>query len=141
MKIHHSPRLILACLLLMSPANLKATGIEVATEDEYVPPVIDATETGKLLDARGDLVKVRGLVVRASAIESGMNFLNFTTGSGSGFVSVVFPQDVAAWGGQLPSELYNGKLVEIQGEIAIYKDNPQIVLRTPDQIKILEGGN
>jgi len=135
MKIHCFPIFAVACAFLLS------SGFLHATEAEGEIPVMDATETEKLLDARGDLVKVRGVVVRASSIESGMNFLNFTTERGSGFVAVVFPQDVAAWDGKLPSEIYNGKMVEITGEIAIYQDNPQIVLRTPEQIQILENAN
>ncbi len=132
MKLDQLPLLALACAFLFSSASVGAE------EVEYEIPVIDATETAKILDARGDLVKVRGVVIAASAIESGMNFLNFTTGRDSGFVAVVFPQDVAVWDGKLPSELYNGKLVEITGEIAIFKNNPQIVLRKPDQIEVLE---
>ena len=69
------------------------------------------------------------------------DFINFAGVPKGGFVGIVkqanYDAIVKALGKDLTATLV-GKTVELRGEIALYKEAPQIVLTSAEQIKVLE---
>jgi micrococcal nuclease len=63
-------------------------------------------------------------------------FLNFHTNY-SYFTAVIFASDFPGFAGP-PEFLYSGKTVQIIGIIQEYNGSPEIIVKTPDQIKILD---
>ncbi|MEM7013727.1 MAG: OB-fold nucleic acid binding domain-containing protein, partial [Verrucomicrobiota bacterium] len=99
------------------------------------PEIVAATEVDALKAKTGETLTVRGFIDRTGRSGSGINFLNFKD---STFVAVVFGQHVAKFEDGAPAEIFDEKWVEITGEIEIYKENPQIKVEDPKQIKIIE---
>ena len=77
---------------------------------------------------------VEGTIVRT--YDSGIVcFLNFHTNY-SYFTAVIFASDFPEF--TVPPELfYSGKRVQIIGIIKMYKGSPEIIVKTPDQIRVL----
>lgn len=87
---------------------------------------IPYTEAGKHV---GQEVTVTGKVSGVRVIASGMGFVNF---GGRAFTAVARPGVFEA--GKL--EEFGGKDVEVTGTVELYKDSPQIVLKSPESIRI-----
>ncbi len=113
----------LGCLVSLLPAlgEEKKDSIPVAEVDQI------AAQLGKV-------ATVKGKVIRTGQSKYGIQFLNFTDGR---FVIVCFPEAVATFKGKPPIERYRGQMVEITGFIETYRDQYQVKLRSPDQIRIL----
>lgn len=98
-------------------------------------PVLKVAEIDKIRAAVGEKMTVIGTVERAAKSKgSGMNFLNFPGGE---FSVVVFAKNLKNFPDGEPADVYDEKLVQVTGTIALYQDKPQIVLDTPAQITIL----
>ena len=54
----------------------------------------------------------------------------------SPFTAVIFPENVSQFGNL---QKLNNQTVEINGTITEYHDKPEIILESPDQIKVVEG--
>lgn len=80
----------------------------------------------------GAEVTVTGKVSGVRVIPSGMGFVNF---GGRAFTAVSKPGTFEA--GKL--EEFMGKDVEVTGTVELYKDSPQIVLKTADSIRVSGG--
>lgn len=104
-------RILLTALFLASP--LFAAPIPFTEAGQHVGK--DVTITGKVSSAR--------------VIASGMGFVNF---GGRAFTAVARPGTFEA--GKL--EEFNGKDVEVTGTVELYRDSPQIVLATPESIRL-----
>ena len=105
-------------------------------QEEEAALVFHVTEIDKIRAAKGKKATVRGKVVRAGRSKNtGTNFLNFEVAD---FTVVTFGRDLKNFTKGEPADVYKDKFVEVTGEIAFYKENPQIVLKSPDQIKISE---
>lgn len=108
-------RIIFTALLLISP-------LHAAT--------IPFSEAGKHV---GQEVTVSGKVSAVRTIPSGMTFVNFgARGAADAFTAVGKPGVVD--GAMLLA--YDGKDVEVTGTIELYKDSPQIVLKSAEAIRI-----
>lgn len=104
-------RIFLAALLLTSPLH---------------SVTIPYTEAGKHV---GEEVTVTGKVSGVRVIASGMGFVNF---GGRAFTAVARPGIFEA--GKL--EEYDGKDVEVTGAVELYNGSPQIVLKSPEAIRL-----
>jgi DNA/RNA endonuclease YhcR with UshA esterase domain len=118
-----------------TPAAAQAT--PTAGEPAGTPPVIDATDVQKLSQLTGQTVTVEGNIVKTGThTESGMNFLNFSHERKTGFVAVIFPRSVSNFS-EPPAQMYQAKKVRITGRIEDFRGQPQIVVESPDQIKVV----
>ena len=83
----------------------------------------------------GEAAVVRGTVAQVSTVGSGMTFINFgRPHPDSEFTAVVRPGTPGF--GNLAS--LEGKEVKVEGTIELHKDRPQIVLRSPDKIRLAD---
>ena len=106
----------------------------LAVEENAKLERISVAEIGKLRSRVGKEAIVFGKVSGVSTSGSGHQFLNFP----SGFKIVCLKDDVANFSGGGPAVTYGGKLVEARGEISSHQGKPQIALRSPDQIRVIE---
>jgi hypothetical protein len=91
---------------------------------------IPHAEAGKQV---GQEVTVTGKVSGVRTIPSGMTFVNFgARGAADAFTAVVKPGVVD--GATLLA--YDCKDVEVTGTVELYNDSPQIVLKTPESIRL-----
>jgi len=84
----------------------------------------------------GETVTVAGEVVET--YNSGkVVFLNFDEDYSHTFKVVIFPE---AWPlfPQAPEELYRGRAVQVTGLVKMYQGAPEIIVETPDAIKLAE---
>jgi micrococcal nuclease len=95
-------------------------------------PVIDWRDAGKYLN---QYVIVKGTIVDTYN-SGGVCFLHFHSEWQSHFSVVIFACDILGFP-ESPDMYYQGKTVYIIGIIQEYKDSPEIIVKTPDQIRIL----
>jgi endonuclease/exonuclease/phosphatase family metal-dependent hydrolase len=98
-----------------------------ASEDAFPP-----TDAAALAARVGQRTTVRGVVDRVGQLDSGaITFINFKGVSRGGFVAIVRHQHLdnleKAAGGRLP-EVLRGQEIEVEGDISLYRDIPQIEL-------------
>ena len=94
-------------------------------------PVINWSDAHKYYN---QYVIVEGTIVRT--YDSGIVcFLNFHTNY-SYFTAVIFASDFPEFV-MPPESFYSGKRVQIIGIIKMYKGSPEIIVKTPDQIRVL----
>jgi len=106
--------------------------------------VIDALDTDKLLyigyNQPEKIVTVEGDIVRtyyARGSKGQPTFLNFHDPYEGYFTAVIWEDDRGKFPPN-PESYYLYKKVRIKGKIEIYKDNPEIILRQPSQILVVE---
>ena len=120
------------------PDNPPATAPSTAPAGE----VIDATEIEKLKAAAGKTVTARGKVSGVFIARSGRILINFE-GANRDFVGMITKENAdavqAGFNGDLTAAI-EGKSITMTGEVALFRDNPQIEVKTPDQIKVVEEG-
>ncbi len=108
-------RIFIAALFLLSPLHAVT---------------IPHSEAGKHVAQE---VTVTGKVSSVKTIASGMTFVNFgTRGAADAFTAVGKP---GAVDGQALLA-YDGKDVEVTGTVELYKNSPQIVLKSPESIRL-----
>lgn len=123
--------------------NKSATGTIPITRSQYL--ILDATQTGSILEHFGERVEVVGKIVasRSDTTRYGdpYTFLNF----GGSFpyhtcTIVIWQEGLVALqaNGIIPSSLV-GKWVSVTGIISKYNGKPQIVVELASQIQILSG--
>lgn len=123
------------------PAGLKSlSSIPTPNIPVDLPGIIAASDDAAIRAAIGKNATVRGKVSQVGSTKTGsMTFINFE-GSGRGnFVAIVkkdfLPRVAEQVGGNITS--LQGKNVEVKGELILYKETPEIELRTASDIKIL----
>lgn len=101
-------------------------------------PPLDSTDLDALRAAAGTDVSVRGPVTQIGTTqEGGITFINIGMPKKKGFVAVVFKSNYGAFPDGF-SHLAN-KVVTVTGNLELYKsEQPQIVIRSADQIKVEE---
>ncbi|MCB0728711.1 MAG: hypothetical protein KDD00_14710 [Ignavibacteriae bacterium] len=83
----------------------------------------------------GDSLVIRGLVADVYVSEK-VSYLNFENRFPKNvFACAIFSSKTDAFG---DLSKYKGKLVEVNGKISTFKNKPQVILNSPDQIKILK---
>jgi len=79
---------------------------------------------------------ITGRVLKVFTSKSGNTYLDFCEDyRACPFSSVIFSQDRAKFGDLATLQ---GQVVEISGLVSYYKERPQIIIRTPDQLKLRE---
>jgi endonuclease/exonuclease/phosphatase family metal-dependent hydrolase len=66
-----------------------------------------------------------------------ITFINFDERRPARFAGVIFTENLKNFS-RPPAELYRGKLVRILGTVSTFRNAPQVVITTPDQIEVLE---
>jgi DNA/RNA endonuclease YhcR with UshA esterase domain len=80
----------------------------------------------------GQHVAVKGLVTNVSTSGNGTVFLNFGPRfPNHTFTAVIFHDNTATFP---KPEQYQGKRVTVRGEVKLYHDKPEIILRTASQL-------
>jgi endonuclease/exonuclease/phosphatase family metal-dependent hydrolase len=124
-----NPRSLLAVLLLVGLANQAAAQIR---PEEGRPQIL-------WQDARpliGKAAFVSGNVINVNTAGN-VTFVNFDDQRPARFTAVIFKKDLGNFPIP-PKEMYTGKIVQVSGTISVFKDQPQIVVTTPAQIKVLD---
>lgn len=110
--------------------------------EEKIEPtaVISITDTAALKAHVGKKVLVSGKVSRVGMSKSGMIvFINFEGVRSGGFSAVVrsasLPDIEWVAGANLDAAL-PGRRIRVSGPISLYKEAPQIEIKTADQIKV-----
>jgi endonuclease/exonuclease/phosphatase family metal-dependent hydrolase len=123
------PRSLLAILLFIGVANQAAAQIR---PEEGRPQIL-------WQDARpliGKSAFVSGNVINVNTAGN-VTFVNFDDQRPARFTAVIFKKDLGNFPIP-PKEMYAGKIVQVSGTISVFKDQPQIVVTTPAQIKVLD---
>ena len=127
-------------LILLVGLVLLLTGSVVGCGEQ----VIDALDTDKLLDIGynqpDEIVTVEGDIVRtyyARGSKGQPTFLNFHDPYDEYLTAVIWEDDRGKFPPN-PESYYLYKKVRIKGKIEIYKGDPEIILRQPSQIWVVE---
>jgi DNA/RNA endonuclease YhcR with UshA esterase domain len=105
------------------------------------PVAVDAAKREELEANVGKTVTVTGQVLRTKDWDGGpqkkkkMNFIDLKPNL---FGTVTWEEDYAAFGQNLPAAAYKGKKISVTGELQERQGKFQIILKTPDQVKVLE---
>ena len=114
---------------LRSPPQPEAPDLEEASEKLKVISWMDAHKY------YGEKVAVEGTIV-ATHNSGKACFLNFHENWKKYFTAVIFRSDFGKFRKQ-PELYYKGKKVQVTGKIKEYKGKPQIILKDPSQIRII----
>ena len=105
---------------------------KASTQKVAAPSVIPWTEAAKWYNANAT---VEGVITR-TANTGRVIYLDFSPRN-SDMKVVIFPQDAAKFP-QPPEKMYQGKKIQVTGKIQEYQGAPEIIVRSPAQIKIVE---
>jgi DNA/RNA endonuclease YhcR with UshA esterase domain len=136
MHLVHPASILRALVLLMA-----CVAVRLDAEEKTAPAVvIPITDTAALKAHVGKSVSVSGKVSRVGMSKSGMIvFINFEGVPSGGFSAVVrsanLPDIEQAAGANLDAAL-PGRKIRVSGPISLYKEAPQIELKSADQIKV-----
>jgi DNA/RNA endonuclease YhcR with UshA esterase domain len=126
-----SKPLSLLCLTL-----LLALAPPLFAETEIIP----ARQTGQIAEKLGETVTVEGKVHNAFWVRNQVMMITFQEERG-GFVAVAFARNRAvlneAFGGDVVSAI-GGKTIRVTGEVTEFESRPQIEVKTPDQLRIVD---
>jgi endonuclease/exonuclease/phosphatase family metal-dependent hydrolase len=84
----------------------------------------------------GKTAFVSGQVLNVSTAGR-ITFINFDPQRPTRFVAVIFEENLGNFP-KPPKEMYAGKLVRVRGPVALFRDQPQIAVTSPEQIEILD---
>jgi hypothetical protein len=83
----------------------------------------------------GEEIVVEGTIVRTHRAEKVM-YLNFHGNWKRYLTLVIFVKDLPLFPGN-PETTYKGKKVRVRGEVKLYKDRPEMVVRSPGDITVV----
>jgi hypothetical protein len=66
-----------------------------------------------------------------------ITFINFDKQRPARFAGVIFDDNIANFP-KPPAEMYNGKIVRIRGVVSLFRDQPQIIVTSPEQVEVLD---
>ena len=116
--------------------TLTSEPVQPTTAVTEPAPAIEVVNWQDAAAFAGQTVTVEGQVV--DTYNSGkVVFLNFDEDYRHSFKVVIFPE---AWPlfPVPPEEMYRGQLVQVSGQVKMYQGAPEIIVETPDAIRILE---
>jgi DNA/RNA endonuclease YhcR with UshA esterase domain len=101
---------------------------------------LNARDTAGLIAAVGKPVVVKGRVAKVGKTNTNsIYFINFDGVPRGGFVGIVkqdhYEAITTALGGELKAML-EGKTIAVSGSVALFKEGPQVVITSPDQIRL-----
>lgn len=94
--------------------------------------LLSPSESGKHI---GEVKTVKFRVASTGSSSSGTEFLNAYSNYLDGFTAVVFSEDVFKFTSD-PISTYSGREVLVTGTISTYQGRPQIIIRSPSQIRL-----
>ena len=93
-------------------------------------------ETIQPADAKAHVGKTVTIQAAVTEVKTGRGGVTFLDMGGSfpdnAFAAVIFASDLAKFPG---AKTLKGKTVSISGEVVLYQDRPEIILKTADQLK------
>ena len=106
-----------------------------------MPGVIAANDAVAISAAVGNVATVRGKVSGVGATKTAsITFINFAGNKRDQFVVIVKKDNLASvaepFGGKLDS--LTGKTIEVRGEIFLYKETPEIEIRSAADLRVVE---
>lgn len=107
----------------------------VAQDDVVAQDWLESDDLEGLEEAVGQVVTVRGYVVRTGKPRNGHRYLNFEEND---FFIFCPSSDVDEFEEGDPADLYRNKQIEVTGKIERYSGRLQLRLSSPEQIRILE---
>ena len=115
--------------------------IELAVKAADPVSKVGVADSEALRKLTGSRVSIEGIVSRVgSSKNGGVVFMNFEGAPPNGFTAVVMLSQIAAvetsLGGNLDAAL-PGRRVILTGPISLYRETPQIELKSGDQIKVV----
>jgi endonuclease/exonuclease/phosphatase family metal-dependent hydrolase len=125
-------RLLIAVLALALGA-CPAVAIAQAIEHDEGRPQVLWQEARQVV---GKTALVSGEVIGVPTVGR-ITFINFDEQRPVRFAGVIFEDSLANFP-RPPAEMYNGKIVRLRGTVSVFRDQPQIVLTSPEQIEILD---
>ena len=84
----------------------------------------------------GEEIVVEGTIVRTHRAEKVL-YLNFHANWKRYLTLVIFVKDLPLFPGN-PETAYKGKKVRVRGEVKLYKDRPEMVVRSPGDITVVQ---
>ena len=84
---------------------------------------------------QGEEILVEGTIVRTHRTKNVL-YLNFHTNWKRYLTIVIFVKDLPLFPGD-PETEYKGKKVRVRGEVTLYKDRPEMVVRSPGDITVV----
>jgi DNA/RNA endonuclease YhcR with UshA esterase domain len=121
--------IILLLCSLFTAVPQRASAVELRADDSKA-----------LSEYEGEFVSVVGRVVKTFKAPSGkVRFLNFGANYRHSFSVVIFTGDMKKFAdiGE-PTEYYLKKNVKVSGIIKIYRGRPEIIVKSPAQLAIIE---
>ncbi|MEO8146556.1 MAG: hypothetical protein ABI723_02910 [Bacteroidia bacterium] len=104
----------------------------------FVTTVIKAQEKHDTTHAGANLT-VCGIVESVNVSKSNITYINFNKEkTDSPYTGVIFARDTINFTAYKPKDFLTGKNICISGIVSIYKDKPQIVIKSPKQIRVVE---
>ena len=136
MRLVHPSSILPALILLTACVTMRLD----AEEKTGAAAVIPITDTSALKAHLGKNVSVSGKVSRVGVSKSGMIvFINFEGVHPGGFSAVVrsanLPEIEQAAGANLDAAL-PGRAIRVSGPISLYKEAPQIEIKSAGQMKV-----
>jgi hypothetical protein len=104
-------------------------------------PPLDAENLQDLIRYKGQQVWVKGKVHSTHLANSHKVFtLNLGPDWRTCFTVAIFQDAFGKWDGGVAGikSLYEGQTVTVEGELGMYRDSPQIIVRVPSQIQVMQ---
>ncbi len=133
-------RNVLLIAILMMPTLALAAETPATTKPTTAAAIIDVTEKDKIKAAVGQELTVRGKVSQVFTSRSGRVLLNFEGIGRQDFNVMIQKANVdaitAGLGGDMDKALKE-MIITVTGPVTLYRENPQIEVTKPEQIKVL----
>jgi len=113
----------------------------VRTTQAAALPQLDAENLQGLVQHEGQQVSVKGKVHSTHLATSQKVFtLNLGPDWRTCFKVAIFQDAFGKWDGGVAGikSLYEGQTVTVEGELRMYRDSPQIIVRVPSQIQVMK---
>jgi endonuclease/exonuclease/phosphatase family metal-dependent hydrolase len=127
-----APRLVLFSALVLFAAACTSPAQSPIGRDEGRPQVL-WQEAGQVV---GKSALVAGEVIGVPTVGT-ITFINFDEQRPVRFAGVIRQENLGNFP-KPPAEMYNGKIVRIRGMVSMYRDQPQIIVTSPDQVEVLD---
>ncbi len=122
-----------SCGVLWLVALAGAAGAEAPINPDEGRPQVQWQEARQVI---GKVAFVCGKCINVNTTGGGITFVNFDERRPARFAGVIFKDNLPKF--KDPKSAYQGKILRLRGTVSAFKDQPQIVLTSPDQIEILD---
>jgi|SRR5579859_2640352 len=126
---------------VLAATQLEKAGVRLAAllNGAFVQAIISTKPAGGLAPEAasshvGETATIKGVIATVYRSRSGVTFLNMGGRYPDNiFTAVIFPEDET----KFPNiRALNGKMVEINGFVRLYRGKPEIILRTANQLRV-----